>query len=226
LDTSKPLKMLKPDQITERLLDQVKKHNAKVWVGELENPKIIETLGINPNEKPKLIIEGDALKHIEAKHGINSTMAKHGQPPITSQDIANLNHLINTADQYTLSATKKDTRIVVGKQINGYVVIVEVVSKKNNRLTLKTMYKEHGKLENSKEFKAPISNHNVANSRPSARPGEDLDTAMGSVDNKTETLKNQQSLAGLKENERPLEIGQAIPMQKLNGYSSSISLDD
>ncbi|WP_163533257.1 hypothetical protein [Helicobacter suis] len=34
------------------------------------------------------------------------------------------------------------------------------------------------------------------------------------------------SLAGLKENERPLEIGQAIPMQKLNGYSSSISLDD
>nr|WP_275896758.1 hypothetical protein [Helicobacter suis] len=184
--------MLSPEQITDRLLDQVKKHNAKVWVGELNNPKMIETLGLNSNEKLKLVVDGDALKHIETKHGANSIMAKNGQPPITNQDIANLNHLINTADQYILSPTRKDTRIVVGKQINGYVVVVEVVSKKNNRLMLKNMYKEHGKLENSKEFKTPISNHNVANSRPSARPGEDLDTAMGGVDDKVLALKSQE----------------------------------
>ncbi|WP_163534201.1 PBECR2 nuclease fold domain-containing protein, partial [Helicobacter suis] len=48
------------------------------------------------------------------------------------------------------------------------------------------------------------------------------------ADEAIKAIKQNQkaSLAGLKENERPLEIGQAIPMQKLNGYSSSISLDD
>ncbi|BCD69472.1 DUF3519 domain-containing protein [Helicobacter suis] len=39
--------------------------------------------------------------------------------------------------------------------------------------------------------------------------------------------QNQKAIqSGLKENERPIQIGESIPMQKLNGYASSISLDD
>ncbi|WP_034376695.1 putative barnase/colicin E5 family endoribonuclease [Helicobacter suis] len=48
------------------------------------------------------------------------------------------------------------------------------------------------------------------------------------ADEAIKAIKQNQkaNLAGLKENERPLEIGESIPMQKLNGYASSISLDD
>ncbi|CCB80575.1 hypothetical protein HBZC1_15890 [Helicobacter bizzozeronii CIII-1] len=46
------------------------------------------------------------------------------------------------------------------------MAVVEAVGVKNNQLMLKTMYKERGKLADSKEFKESISNHNVADSRP------------------------------------------------------------
>ncbi len=45
------------------------------------------------------------------------------------------------------------TTIKIGKQINGYAIVVEVVGKKNNRLALKTMYKERGKLEQGLDFR-------------------------------------------------------------------------
>ncbi|WP_430750669.1 hypothetical protein [Helicobacter suis] len=192
LDTSKPLKMLKPDQITERLLDQVKKHNAKVWVGELNNSSIIEHLGLKPNQPIKMLVNGDVLKHIEKRHGIHSILAKNGQPPITTRDIVNYPQIVNKADQYKVIETTKDRRLIAGKQINGHVIVVDTISTKNNQLMLKTMYKERGVLASNPEFKPPVGDHSVANSRPSARPGEDLDAVMSGEKTLPQTaLKNQ-----------------------------------
>ncbi|WP_163533688.1 hypothetical protein [Helicobacter suis] len=153
LDPNKPLKMLKPDQITERLLDQVKKHNAKVWVGELNNSSIIEHLGLRPDRPIKFIANGEALIHVQRRHGINSIHHKRGQPPIETADIANYPSMVNDADIIHIKKHNAIKTLVSGKQINGYFVVVEVVGAKNGQLNLKTMYKENGKLENSPIFK-------------------------------------------------------------------------
>ncbi|WP_163564612.1 hypothetical protein [Helicobacter suis] len=145
--------MLKPDQITERLLDQVKKHNAKVWVGELNNSSIIEHLGLKPNQAVKFIANGEALTHEQRRHGINSIHHKRGQPPIETADIANYPSMVNDADIMYIKKHNAIKTLVSGKQINGYFVVVEVVGAKNGQLNLKTMYKENGKLENSPIFK-------------------------------------------------------------------------
>ncbi|WP_240328790.1 hypothetical protein [Helicobacter suis] len=224
LDPNKPLRMLKPAEITERLLDQIKKHNAKVWVGELNNSSIIEHLGLKPNQAIKMLINGDVLKHIEKRHGIHSILAKDGQPPITTRDIVNYPQIVNKADLIKIETTKDNQKaLVVGKQINGHHVVVQTISTKRHELKLKTMYKENGKLEESREFKnsarmrlptgsedplslkpsvnldassntikTPVGDHNVANSRPSARPGEDLDAVMsGEKTLPQHRLKNQ-----------------------------------
>ncbi|WP_163555581.1 hypothetical protein [Helicobacter suis] len=153
LDTSKPLKMLKPAEITDRLLDQVKKHNAKVWVGELNNSSIIEHLGLDTKRPIKFIASGETVKHVQRRHGINSIHHKRGQPPIKTADIANYPDMVNEADIIYIKKHHAIKTLVSGKQINGYFVVVEIVGAKNGQLNLKTMYKENGKLENSPTFK-------------------------------------------------------------------------
>ncbi|WP_158656523.1 PBECR3 domain-containing polyvalent protein [Helicobacter suis] len=153
LDTSKPLRMLKPAEITERLLDQVKKHNAKVWVGELNNSSIIEHLGFKPDRPIKFIANGEALTHVQRQHGTNSIHHKRGQSPIEIADIANYPSMVNNADIMYIKKHNAIKTLVSGKQINGYFVVVEVIGAKNGQLNLKTMYKENGKLENSPTFK-------------------------------------------------------------------------
>ncbi|WP_285693376.1 hypothetical protein, partial [Helicobacter ailurogastricus] len=66
LDPNKPLRMAKPEEITEAFLEEVKKRNVKVWVGDLTNPKILEHLELDPNKPLKFIMEGDVLKHVES----------------------------------------------------------------------------------------------------------------------------------------------------------------
>ncbi|BCZ18003.1 hypothetical protein NHP190003_12850 [Helicobacter sp. NHP19-003] len=91
--------------------------------------------------------------------------------------------------------TPKGKNLLIGKQINGYMAVVEVIGTKNNQLTLKTMYKENGKLANAKEFKESISNHDVADSRP-LKTGDSLDTAMDLSDSTTPALKKQTTARG------------------------------
>ncbi|WP_053941446.1 hypothetical protein [Helicobacter ailurogastricus] len=69
------------EDITPEFLEEVKRRkNEKVWLGELTNPQIIEHLGFDPNKPVKMVFDGDALKHIESRHGVDSKLAKNGQP--------------------------------------------------------------------------------------------------------------------------------------------------
>ncbi|WP_459177855.1 PBECR3 domain-containing polyvalent protein, partial [Helicobacter bizzozeronii] len=154
LDPSKPLRKARPEEITQELLERVKETNAKIWVGDLTNPQILEHLGMDTQTPMMFIADGNALTHIEKRHGLNAPLVKSsGQPAITHEDIANYPDIVNHADLMKIEKYNDLTTIIIGKQINGYIVVVEVVGKKNNRLALKTMYKERGKLEQGLDFR-------------------------------------------------------------------------
>ncbi|GLH58073.1 PBECR3 domain-containing polyvalent protein [Helicobacter ailurogastricus] len=149
-----PAIMANKEDIKPAFLEEVKKRkNEKVWVGELTNPQIIEQLGFKTDRPIKMLLDGDALKHIEEKHGVDSKLAKNGQPPITSADIAAYPDMVNSADLMKVEDTSVGKRLVLGKQINGYAIVVEAIGLKRNALQLKTIYKENGKLENGLDFR-------------------------------------------------------------------------
>ncbi|WP_163565256.1 hypothetical protein [Helicobacter suis] len=202
LDTSKPLRMLKPDQITERLLDQVKKHNAKVWVGELKDLTLANQLKLDTNHPIKITFNGSALAHVEKQHGNTSIhYLKNKQPPIGIQDIRDYPKVVNSADAIKLETTRDNQKaLVAGKQINGYFIVVETISRKQNELKLKTMYKENGKLENSPIFKdSGLSSRLLTSSEDSLspKPSVNLDARpqVTASDNNSLPLKNQDELA-------------------------------
>ncbi|WP_459177818.1 PBECR3 domain-containing polyvalent protein, partial [Helicobacter felis] len=146
LDPKKPLRKVNPEEITPELLEEVKKRNAKIWVGDLTNAQILAV---------KMLFDGNALKHIEKRHGLNAPLVKSsGQPAITREDIAHYPEIINNADLMRIEDTKDHQKaLVIGKQINGYFIAVEIISEKNNTLKLKTMYKGNGRLETESVFK-------------------------------------------------------------------------
>ncbi|WP_233707447.1 hypothetical protein, partial [Helicobacter bizzozeronii] len=184
-----PTRKATKEDLTEEFLEEVKRRkNDKVWIGDLTNPKIIEHLGFDPNKPIKMLFDGDALTHIEKRHGEGSPLVESsGQPAVKLEDIQNYPDIVNHADLMRVVDTPKGKYFLAGKQINGYVAVVEAVGVKNNQLMLKTMYKERGKLADSKEFKEPISNHNVADSRP-LNTGDSLDTAMDLANSSTTPL--------------------------------------
>ncbi|WP_104706030.1 PBECR3 domain-containing polyvalent protein [Helicobacter bizzozeronii] len=137
-------------------VEEVKRRkNDKVWVGDLTNPQILEHLGLEPDRPVKMLFDGNALKHIEKRHGLNAPLVKSsGQPAITREDIATYPQIINNADLMRIEDTKDHQKaLVIGKQVNGYFIAVEIISQKNNTLKLKTMYKGNGKLEMDSIFK-------------------------------------------------------------------------
>ncbi|WP_459177801.1 PBECR3 domain-containing polyvalent protein, partial [Helicobacter bizzozeronii] len=184
-----PTRKATKEDLTEEFLEEVKRRkNDKVWIGDLTNPKIIEHLGFDPNKPIKMLFDGDALTHIEKRHGEGSPLVESsGQPAVKLEDIQNYPDIVNHADLMRVVDTPKGKYFLAGKQINGYVAVVEAVGVKNNQLMLKTMYKERGKLADSKEFKESISNHNVADSRP-LNTGDSLDTAMDLANSSTTPL--------------------------------------
>ncbi|WP_275897362.1 PBECR2 nuclease fold domain-containing protein, partial [Helicobacter suis] len=198
LDTSKPLKMLKPDQITERLLDQVKKHNAKVWVGELKDLTLANQLKLDTNHPIKITFNGSALAHVEKQHGIHSIhYLKNKQPPIGIQDIRDYPKVINEADIHQLTRDKHNQLMLTSaKQINGYFVVVESISTKHNELKLKTLYKENGKLENNPLFSGVnMRTTQVAETSLSPKPSVSHALTHTKEDITTPALKNQDELA-------------------------------
>ncbi|MFC3848184.1 hypothetical protein ACFOPX_06565, partial [Helicobacter baculiformis] len=153
LDPSKPLRRAKPEEITPEFLEEVKRTNSKVWMGDLTNAQILEHLGLDASKPLKFVAEGDVLKHVEARHGKGSIHARRGQPAIEVADIANYPNMVNDADMIQIKKHNNIRMLVSGKQINGYFIVIETVGAKKGQLILKTMYKEGGKLENSPVFK-------------------------------------------------------------------------
>ncbi|WP_120946360.1 PBECR3 domain-containing polyvalent protein [Helicobacter labacensis] len=155
LDPKRPLRKISPEEVTPEFLEEVKKRkDVKVWIGDLTNPQILEHLGFKSDRPVKMLFDGDALKHIEKRHGKGSPLVeKSKQPAVTHEDIASYPEIVNNADLMKVVKHNDLTTITIGKQTNGYAIVVEAVGKKNNRLTLKTMYKEHGKLEQGLDFK-------------------------------------------------------------------------
>ncbi|MGI0406528.1 hypothetical protein ACRE1U_04380 [Helicobacter himalayensis] len=121
-----------------------------------------------------------AIKHIIKRHGADSKLAKQsGQPPINLQDIANHAEIINNADKRIISTDNNQRVLISGKQINGYFVVVETISTKDNELKLKTMYKEKGDLQNNKIFKSPLQDHKNGGKALVASTSNSLDKASG-----------------------------------------------
>ncbi|TSA81848.1 hypothetical protein [Helicobacter mehlei] len=102
-----------------------------------------------------MLFDGNALKHIEKRHGPNAPLVESsGQAAITREDIAHYPEIINNADLMRIEDTKDHQKaLVVGKQINGYFIAVEIISQKNNTLKFKTMCKGNGRLETESIFK-------------------------------------------------------------------------
>ncbi|WP_104741960.1 PBECR3 domain-containing polyvalent protein [Helicobacter ailurogastricus] len=154
---SKETPMIRANQedITPEFLEEVKRRkNEKVWVGELSNPKIIEHLGFKTDKPIKIVFDGGALAHIEKRHGVNASLVKSsGQSAVKLDDIRDYPEIINKADLMKVEKERDRDLLVIGKQINGYAVVVEIVGKKTNMLFLKTMYKQNGKLEESRAFR-------------------------------------------------------------------------
>ncbi|WP_459177881.1 PBECR3 domain-containing polyvalent protein, partial [Helicobacter salomonis] len=186
LDPSKPLRKAKPEEITEKFLEQVKRHkDAKVWVGDLTNPQILEYLELDPSQPVKMLFDGDALKHIERRHGEGSVLVeKSKQPAVKLEDIANYPEIVNSADKIEIQKHKDITTLLAGKQINGYAVVIEIVSKKHNALNLRTMYKENGLLEKNRDF----SGASIRLSKDSGNaPEANSSTPLDATSSKTET---------------------------------------
>ncbi|MCR2114330.1 PBECR2 nuclease fold domain-containing protein, partial [Campylobacter upsaliensis] len=176
LDKTKPLRKAEKEELTKEVLEEAKKQNAKIWVGNLENESLADELGLDFQKGVKITMNGNALKHIENRHGVNSTLAKNGQPIVENEDYANHAKIVNEADKRKIILSEDNQKILVsGKQINGYHIIVESISTKDNELKLKTMYKENGSLENSNIFKEPVRDRKSGGESLRVNPSNALD---------------------------------------------------
>ncbi|MDL0110882.1 PBECR2 nuclease fold domain-containing protein, partial [Campylobacter felis] len=176
LDKTKPLRKAEKEELTNELLEQAKEQNAKIWVGNLESENLADELGLNFQKGVKITMNGNALKHIEKRHGVNSALAKNGQLIVENEDYANHAKIVNEADKRKIILSEDNQKILVsGKQINGYHIIIESISTKDNELKLKTMYKENGSLENSNIFKEPVRDRISGGESLRVNPSNSLD---------------------------------------------------
>ena len=99
LDKTKPLRLLQEKELTDELLQLTKEQKAKLWLGNLENQEVAQELGLDPTKPIKITMNGDAIAHIEKRHGKDSVMVKNGQPPIETQDYFKQIEVVNKADK-------------------------------------------------------------------------------------------------------------------------------
>ncbi|WP_066389541.1 PBECR2 nuclease fold domain-containing protein [Helicobacter himalayensis] len=152
LDKTAPLRMAQPQELNAELFTNAMQKDAKLWIDNA-TPYLNESLGL---DNAKITMRGSVIKHILKRHGAQSELVKKsGQPPITTQDLSDYAYIVNNADLQGINTDKSGQKFLIsGKQINGYHIIVESISTKDNELKLKTMYKEKGKLEDNAVIKA------------------------------------------------------------------------
>ncbi|WP_459177963.1 PBECR3 domain-containing polyvalent protein, partial [Helicobacter bizzozeronii] len=219
-----PTRKATKEDLTEEFLEEVKRRkNDKVWVGDLTNPQIIQHLGFDPNKPIKMLFDGDALTHIEKRHGEGSPLVEESkQPAVTHEDIATYPDIVNGADKIEIQKYKDITTLLAGKQINGYAVVIEIVSKKNNALNLKTMYKENGLLEKNRDFSgAGIRLSKDSGNAPEINPSTPLDATSSKPNPTTPELKNQE-LAGHTKDNKAQEALKKIDPSTLNPEQQEI----
>ncbi len=200
-DPNKPLRKVSKEDITPEFLEEVKRRkNEKVWLGELTNPQIIEHLGFDPKYPVKITFNGDALKHVEKNHGLNSIHHKQNkQPPIELEDIRDYPQVVNAPDVSRVIDNKDGQKLLASaKQINGYFMVIETISTKQNELKLKTLYKENGEWRKNSIFSGMGERPQGGKDSLSPKPSVNLDarpqTAKGN--NTTPTLKKQTTAQG------------------------------
>ncbi|WP_104753022.1 PBECR3 domain-containing polyvalent protein [Helicobacter baculiformis] len=134
---------------------------------------LMQELGFDSKYPVKITFNGDALKHIERRHGEGAILVKKGQQPaVTRDDIIHYEDIVNNADKAVVDTDKYHQKVLIsGKQVNGYVVVVETISTKKNELKLKTIYKEYGELENNKHFAGEYADYpKIAETSLSPKP--------------------------------------------------------
>lgn len=86
-----------------------------------------------------LELSSDDLRHAYKNH---STAKQAGNLPLSLEDFKKaVDYVDNYDDVLEVIPTKKGTRILLGKQINGHSVITEIVSEPSKSLRLKNMWK-------------------------------------------------------------------------------------
>ncbi|MCI5632253.1 hypothetical protein, partial [Helicobacter sp.] len=156
LDKTKPLRMAKQEELTDEILREAQTLNAKLWIDNLESKELIESLGMNSTQPAKIIMQGDTITHILARHGAQSPLVqKSGQKAVSNEDLITHSNIIKNADIQGVATNKDGQKVLIsGKQINGYCVVVESISTKQNELKLKTMYFENGNLRDNEAIKS------------------------------------------------------------------------
>lgn len=155
LDKSKTLRLARKDELSDELLQEAIKLDSKLWIGNLENLQLIKALNLDSTKPIKITMSGSAMSHALKQHGAESNAAiESKKPTIELSDFAMHDVIINHADKQVISTNKDAQKVLIsGKQVNGYYIVVETISTKQNELKLKTIYKENGKLENAQAFK-------------------------------------------------------------------------
>ncbi|MWV61322.1 hypothetical protein DCO58_10215 [Helicobacter saguini] len=155
LDKSKTLRLARKDELSDDLLKEAIRLDSKLWIGNLENMQLIKALNLDSTKPIKITMSGSAMLHVLKQHGADSKHAQfRGQPPIDLNDFKTIDLIINDAEMFAITRTRDNQKaITLGKQINGYHIVVVVISNKKNELSLKTQYKENGILNvDSKAF--------------------------------------------------------------------------
>jgi hypothetical protein len=135
------------------LLDSMQAEKKKVgqkprWVGyqkvsEEEAGRLKDATGLDL-EGYRHIVDEDGVLHALKEHGVDSEKRPSSEPPITMDDIAKVQEIVNDGIPELSSNPTKGRGlpvVVYRKRINGHIVYVEEVRTGGRKLAFHTMYK-------------------------------------------------------------------------------------
>ena len=207
LDKSKPFRKVDKEDLTADVMNEVIENNIKIWVDNA-NDEISKIVNI---KSPKMVMQGDSIKHILNRHGANSVNVKNGEPEVTIEDIINHSDIVNNADKRTIGVSNNAKALISGKQINGHYVVVETIGNKKGELNLKTMYKVKGKIENNEIFKksAVLDHRKDGGKAIVSSTSNPLDKTSDASNITSKTIPNQDLKSADGPNEASLNLSRA-----------------
>jgi hypothetical protein len=187
------------NNLTPDIVRQTEANKARVIIDELDDKVAAQKLGFTNTESIARSIDGQEIEHTIKRHGVNSELAKNGQPPITHDDIAKYPQITKTADEQLFNTTKDGLPARVSfKQDNGYYVVVEETHNKQGELAFKTMYRGNGDYKNSDAYtKILKNNEEVGSIDPLYLPRTRLGGSVNQTDNKIIPQKANESQGDL-----------------------------